>query len=89
MNALFNKALQPNASHGPLIIEVSKSHTTTRQVRQDSSGRVISSLHTPLLENTQHFQATYIHDPDAIRTQIPVSERSQTHIFCNYTSVNK
>jgi hypothetical protein len=36
-------AQQPSVSHGLLIHEVSRSHTTTHHSRQDSSGRVISS----------------------------------------------
>jgi len=44
---LFFVAPRPNASQG-LFIEVSGSHTTTHQSRQDSSGRVISSSQRPL-----------------------------------------
>jgi len=39
---LFSVTLLPSAGHGLLILEVSRSHTTTHQSRQDSSGRVIS-----------------------------------------------
>jgi hypothetical protein len=41
-------AVQPSAGCGLLIHEVSCSHTTTRHIRQDSSGRVISSSQRPL-----------------------------------------
>ena len=47
--------------------EVSRSHTTTRQSRQDSSGRVISSSQRPLPDNTQHSQQTNVHAPSGIR----------------------
>ena len=49
-------AQQPPVGQGLLIHEVSRSHTTTHDTRQDSSGRVISSLHRPLPDNTQHSQ---------------------------------
>ena len=54
----FAVTLRPNAGHGLLILEVSRSHTTTHQSRQDSSGRVISSLQRPLTDNIQHSQQT-------------------------------
>ena len=52
----FPVALRPNAGHGLLILEVSRSHTTTHHSRQDSSGRVISTSQRLLPDNTQ--QAT-------------------------------
>ena len=61
-------ALWPNKGHGLLILEVSRSHTTTHHNRQDSSGRVISSSHRPLPDNTQHSQQTNIHVSGGIRT---------------------
>ena len=61
-------ALRSNAGHGLLVLEVSRSHTTTHHIRQDSSGRVISALQRPLPDNTQHSQQTDIHDPGGIRT---------------------
>ena len=61
-------ALRPNAVHGLLILEVSRSHTTTHHIRQDSSGRVIISSQRLLPDNTQHSQQTNIHAPDGIRT---------------------
>ena len=44
----FSVALRPNAGHGFLILEVSRSHTTTHHSRYDSSGRMISSSQRPL-----------------------------------------
>jgi hypothetical protein len=41
-NLFFLLALRPNAGHGFLILEVSRSHTMTHYSRWDSSGRVIS-----------------------------------------------
>ena len=64
----FSVALQPNAGHGLLILQVSRSHTTTLHRRWDSSGRVISSSQRPLPDNTQHSQLTNIHAPGGIRT---------------------
>ena len=65
---LFSVALRPNAGHGLLILEVSRSHTTTHHSRQDSSGLVISSSQRPLPDNTQHSQQTDTHAPGGIRT---------------------
>ena len=59
----FPVALRPNAGHGLLMFEVSRSHTTTHHSRQDSSARVISSSQRPLPDNTQHSQHTNIHAP--------------------------
>ena len=64
----FPVALRPNAGHGLLIHEVSRSHTTTHRNRQDFSGRVISSSRRPLPDNTQHSKQTDIHAPGGIRT---------------------
>jgi len=61
-------AQQPPVGHGLLIHEVSRSHSTTHHIRQDSSGRVISSSQRPLPDKTQHSQQTYIHAPGGIRT---------------------
>ena len=61
-------ALRPNAGHGLLILDVSRSHTTTQHIRQDSCGRVISSSQRPLPDNTQHSQQTNIYVPGGIRT---------------------
>jgi hypothetical protein len=65
----FFFSLLPQAGHGLLILKVSRSHTTTHHSRKDSSGLVISSLHRPLPDNTQHPQETNIHAPGDIRTQ--------------------
>ena len=67
-NITFFVALRPNAGHDLLILEVSRSHSTTHYFRQDSSGRVISSSQRPLPDNTQHSQQTYIPAPGGIRT---------------------
>jgi hypothetical protein len=61
-------ALRPNAGHGFLILEVSRSHTTKHHSRQDFSGRVISPSQRSLPDNTRHSQQTNIHAPSAIRT---------------------
>jgi len=61
-------ALRPNAGHGLLILEVSRSHITTHHSRWDYSGRVISSSQRSLPDNTQHLQQTNIHAPGGIRT---------------------
>ena len=58
-------ALRPIAGHGPLIHDVSRSHTTTHHSRYDSSGRMISSSQRPLPDKTQQ---TDIHAPGGIRT---------------------
>jgi hypothetical protein len=65
-SSFFAVALWPNAGHG-LIHEVSRSHTTTRHSRYDSSGRVISSSQRPLPNNTQHSQQTNINASGRIR----------------------
>ena len=64
----FSVTVWPNVGHGLLILEVSRSHTTTHHSWWDSSGRVISSSQRPLPDNTQHSQQTNIHDPGGIRT---------------------
>ena len=61
-------AQQPTVGHGLLIHKVSRSHTTTRHSREDSSGRVISPSQRPLLNNTQHSHQTNIHASGGIRT---------------------
>ena len=63
--------LRANASYGLLILEVSRSHTTTHHSRYDSSVRVNSSSQRPLYDNIQHWQQTNMHDPGGIRTHIP------------------
>ena len=65
-------ALHPNAGHGLLIREVSRSHTTTHYIRWDSSGRVISSSQRHLPDNTQNSQQTDIHasEPSYMRSVV-------------------
>ena len=58
----------PRGGHSHLTHEVSRSHTTTHNSRQDSSGRVISSSQRPIPDNTQHSQQTNIHAPGGMRT---------------------
>ena len=60
--------MRVSADYGLLILEVSRSHTTTHHSRQDSSRRVISSSQRPLPNNTQHLQQTDIHVTGRIRT---------------------
>jgi len=48
----FAVALRPNAGHGLLILEFSRSHTVTHHSRRHSSGRAMSSSHRPLPDNT-------------------------------------
>ena len=64
----FPVVMWPNAGHGLLILEVSRSHTTTHHSRYDSSGRVISASQRPLPDKTQHSQQKNIHAPGGIRT---------------------
>jgi len=52
----FPVALRPNAGYDLLILEVSRSHTTTHHSRYDSSGQGISSSQGFLPENTQQLQ---------------------------------
>ena len=61
-------ALRPDAGHGLLIHEVSRSHTMKHHIRYDSSRRVISSSPRPLSGNTQHSQQTNIHASGGILT---------------------
>ena len=66
--------------HVILILEVSRSHTTTHHSRQDSSGRVISSSQRPVPDNTT---LTTDRHPcprrDSNLRTIPANERPQTH----------
>jgi len=63
----FAAALRPNGCHDLLILEVSRSQTTTHHIRQDCSGQVINSSQRPP-DNTQHSQQTNIHASGGIRT---------------------
>ena len=58
----------PLAGFSLLVFEVSRSHTTTRHSRYDSSERMIISSQRPLPDNTQHSQHTNIQDLGGIRT---------------------
>ena len=65
---LFTMTQQPLVGQGLVIIEASRSHSdTTHSV--GSSGRVISPMPSPLLDNTQLSQQTDI--PSGIGTQNP------------------
>ena len=75
---LFSVALRPNAGHGLLILEVSRSHTATHHIRWDSSGPVISSSQRPLPDNTQHPQQTFM-PPAGFEPTISTGERPQTY----------
>jgi len=68
----------PPVGQGLHIYEVSRSHTTTHHSRYDYSGRVISSSHRPLTDNTQHSQQTSI-PPVGFEPTISAGERSQTY----------
>ena len=61
-------APRPNADH-VLILEVSRSHTTTHHSRYDPSGRVISSSQRALPNNTQHLRQKNIQASGGIRTR--------------------
>ena len=69
--SFFFVVLQPNAGHGLLILEVSRSHTMTHHSRQDSSGRVISPSQRPLPDNTQYSTQTDIHASGRIQNHNP------------------
>ena len=64
-----------------LILEVSRSHTTTHHSRYDSSGRVISSSQRPLHDNTQHSQETNIHAAGGFRTHNRRGESPKTYVL--------
>ena len=67
-NLLWSYFHSPVAGFRLLVFEVSRSHTTTRHSRQDSSGWVISPSQIPLPDNTQRSQQINIHAPGGIRT---------------------
>jgi hypothetical protein len=54
----FPMALRPNAGHSFLILEDSRSYTTTQHSREGSSGRVISLSQRPLPNNTHNRQTS-------------------------------
>jgi hypothetical protein len=65
---IFFLALRPNAGFGHIILEVSRSHTTTHHSRYDFSVRMISSSQRPVPDKTRHSQQRDIHAPGGIRT---------------------
>ena len=72
-------ALRPNAGHSLLILEVSRSHTTTHHSRQDSSGRVISSSQRLLPDNTNTHNRHTSMPPLGFEPTISAGERPQTY----------
>jgi hypothetical protein len=72
--SLFFQQRNTPLSQGLLIIEVTLSHSD-----HTTLARGISPTQRPLHENTQQSQETNIHASGGIRTQIPASERPQTH----------
>ena len=78
--------------YGAHILDVSRSHTTTHDSPQDSSGRVISSSQRPLPDNTRHSQQTNIHAPGGIRTHDISSSVHRNNILVfnsNYSQMHK
>jgi len=78
----FFVALWPNAGYGLLVHEVSRSHTSTHQIRYDSSGRAISSSQRPLPDNTHntHKRQTPT-SPEGFKPTISAGERPQTIVL--------
>jgi hypothetical protein len=70
-------ALRPNAGHGLLILEVSRSQTTTHHSRYDSSGRVISSSQRPVPDNTHNRQTSM--PPAGFELTVSAGKRPQTY----------
>ena len=86
---LFTVGLRPNAGHGLLIHEVSRSHSTTHHSRQDSSGRLICSSQRPLETNNTHNRQTPM-PPVGFEPTISASERPQTYAFdCTATGTGQ
>jgi hypothetical protein len=71
----FAMALRPNERHGLLILEASRSHTTTHHSWYYSSGWVISSSLTPLPDNTQQTSMP----PVGFEHPISAGEQPQTY----------
>jgi len=80
----FFLAKQPPVDQSLFIHKVSRSHATTHQTRQDSSGRVISPSQRPLPDNTQHSQQTSTL-PVGFEPKIAVDERPHTYAFDRVT----
>ena len=73
-------AQRPLSGPWPLIHEVSRSHSTTHQSRQDSSGRVISPSQRPLPDNTLNTRNRETSMPPVwFEPTMPVGERPQTY----------
>jgi len=63
--------LRPNARHGLLVLEVTRSQKKSHYIGYGSSGRVISPPQRPLPNNKRQLQETNIHDSGGIRTRNP------------------
>ena len=81
INFMFSWRDSPQWALASSFIRFSKTQTMTHHNRQDSSGRVISSLQRPLPDNTQHSQQTNIHAHPPVRFEPTISagERPQTY----------
>jgi hypothetical protein len=83
--------LPPPEGQGHTIIEASPSHRVSHTTfGRDSSGRVISPKHRPLLDNTQHSQDKGSHAPSGIRNRNRSKRGDQAatricHSVCSHT----
>ena len=84
--SIFFFVQQPPEVQGLLIQEVSRSHTTTHHIWQDTSGRVIISSQRPLPDNTQHSQQTSLY-PVGFAPAISAGEWPQTYALDRAASV--
>jgi len=76
-------ALQPNAGHGPLVLEVPRPHTTTY-----SPGRVIGSSQILLSDNTHSRQTSM--PPAGFEPTISAGEWPQTNaLYCAATGTGR
>ena len=66
------------SSSGPLILEVCRSHTAAHRIRYDSSGWVIGTSHSRLLENRKQSQLTFIY-PTGFEPTISADWQPQTY----------
>jgi hypothetical protein len=76
---IFPVTLRPNAGHGLLILEVSRSHTTTHHSPYHTSGQVIRLSHIPLSDKTLLTRDKHPFPSAGFKPKIPTSEGSQTH----------
>ena len=67
--SLSSGALRPDDVSWPHLTGLCDNTQWTHHTRLDSSGRVTSSMHRPLPDNTQHSQKTDIHAPGGILIQ--------------------